>query len=55
MLKKFLEGVIDKSHDKFNPEKLKKVNKKNIESDCAICFSSSTSHNNPIVYCSGKQ
>ena len=50
--KKLREGLKDKKRENYDFFHLLEDQKSSLESDCAICFSSESTHNNPIIYCS---
>lgn len=50
--KNLAEGLLDKSLQDYEYFTSDPTTCTTIESDCSICFSPDSSHNNPIIYCS---
>ena len=53
--KKLTAGLKDKRFEDYSTVNQNENQKSLIESDCSICFSTDSSHNNPIIYCSDEK
>ena len=53
--KKLREGLKDKKPENYDIFSMQEYQQSTLESDCAICFSSDSTHNNPIIYCSDEK